>query len=74
VCSAKIKLGGIYVSVYPIIEGEIEKPREVRQKLIMDPIIQKEIVDFAQKKKKEKKKKASKRAQPIRTSFMSVPA
>ncbi|HKK54487.1 MAG TPA: hypothetical protein VJ926_03130 [Patescibacteria group bacterium] len=60
-CSARIKKGGIHVTIYPIINGKIKGPREVRQKIIMDSVVRQDIVNFAQKTKRGRKKKAKKK-------------
>ncbi len=57
ICSAEKKLGGIYVTVYPISANKVKEAHEVRQKIIMNPMIQKEVVNSAKSKKRKKKKK-----------------
>jgi hypothetical protein len=57
ICSASKKFGGIQVTVHPIINGQIKGPQEIRQKVILDNDIQREVVNFAQEKKKKKKGK-----------------
>ncbi|MCF7795247.1 hypothetical protein K9M50_02730 [Patescibacteria group bacterium] len=74
ICSAKRKQGGIHVTIYPVVENKIKKPREIRQTLIMDSHIQKEVVNLVQKKKrkeKAKKKPLSEKHLPVR-DFISV--
>ena len=75
-CSAKIIQGGIYVTIYPIINGKIKGPREVRQRVIMDSVVRKNVIHEAQSKKngkKNKKRFLSKRKYfPGRVSFASV--
>jgi hypothetical protein len=58
-CSARIKGGGIHVTIYPIVNGKIKGPYELRQKFILDSVVRKDVVDFAHKIKKSKKKKPS---------------
>jgi hypothetical protein len=76
VCSARIKGGGIHVTVYPTTNVEIKGPREVRQKLIMDSDIRKDTVDFAQKRKNKLKAKkkplSSEKYLPERASFVRI--
>jgi hypothetical protein len=76
VCSAKIKLGGIYVAVYPIVDGHLKGPREVRQKEVMNSTVRKNVVSFAKSKKRKQKAKkkplSAEKYVPGRISFINT--
>jgi len=54
--TARKKLGGIFVTIYPYKEDGLGKAKEVRQSTISDDKIRDQVISLAQKKGKKKKK------------------